>query len=291
MNVTRLTIWTVLCLSIFHGCLHGQNPAENAATPAEVQNASAATDDLSEGNIIALDLGEGVAMKFVKIPAGEFIMGSDEGEKGREEDESPQRKVTISKPFYMGVYEVTQEQYKLIMGKNPSRFKDPARPVERASWELAMEFCAKVSEMTGKTITLPTEAQWEYACRAGSTSRFHFGDDDYKLSEYARFIQGFNDWTAPVGQFKPNDWGLYDMHGNVWEWCLDLYERFYDAEDLTDPAGPEHGELKQDIHASARVVRGGSWFHRAISCRSANRNKLAQTYRELMTGFRVVMLD
>ena len=171
-------------------------------------------------NVITNSIG----MKLVLIPAGEFLMGSPESDSDAPDEEKPQHKVRISKPFYLGVTEVTQEQYERVMGENPSRFKgDPQRPVEKVSWEDAVAFCRKLSEKEGRTYRLPTEAEWEYACRAGSQTKWSFGDDDSALKEYAWYLDNADSTTHPVAQKKPNAWGLYDMHGNVWEWCQDWY--------------------------------------------------------------------
>jgi formylglycine-generating enzyme required for sulfatase activity len=196
---------------------------------------------------LTLDLGKGVTMRLVLIRPGTFVMGSPDSEKGHKADEGPQHEVTISKPFYMGVTEVTQAQYEAIMGTNPNKSKVPANPVDNVSWHEASDFCRKLSGKTGKTIRLPTEAEWEYACRAGTKTRFSFGDSDSALGDYA--------WTGdkrnPVGQKKPNAWGLYDMHGNVWQWCADWYGP-YSSEALTNPQGATSG--------NSRVLRGGAFI-------------------------------
>ena len=202
---------------------------------------------------LTLDLGNGVTMKLVLIPAGKFIMGSPDSEHGHQPDEGPQHVVVISKPFYMGVTEVTQAQYEAVMGtnpKNPYAFKGPANPVDSASWNEAVEFCRKLSEKTGKTVRLPTEAEWEYACRAGTKTRFSFGDSEGALGDYAWYMGNSGNKTQPVGRKKPNPWGLYDMHGNVMEWCADMYGN-YSSEASTDPQAPGSG--------GRRVFRGGSW--------------------------------
>jgi formylglycine-generating enzyme required for sulfatase activity len=237
---------------------------------------------------LTLDLGNNVSMKLLLIPAGKSMMGSPDGEKDGLTDERPQHEVTISKPFYLGVYEVTQEQYEQIMGKNPSEFKGAKYPVEAVIWEDAVEFCKKLSAKTGKTVSLPTEAQWEYACRAGTKTRFGFGDKDEDLGDYAWW--GYDNGnsekqTHPVGQKKPNAWGLYDMHGNVWEWCSDWYADSYANAKKQDPTGPDSGEL--------RVLRGGSWFSFPQHCRSASRNSKAVGNRILsifVGGFRVAVV-
>jgi formylglycine-generating enzyme required for sulfatase activity len=238
----------------------------------------------STDQTITLDLGEQVTMKLTLIPAGKFVMGSPSHEAGRGEDEGPQREVTISKPFYMGIHEITQGQYEVIMGSNPACFKGATRPVERVSWEDATEFCRRLSQKTGKKVTLPTEAQWEYACRAGSTTRFCFGDDAKQLAAYARYGQGVEEGTAPVGMGKPNAWGLYDMHGNVWEWCSDWYAKSYANLPLVDPTGLNSGQT--------RVLRGGCWYlsFTPAYCRSACRYDISPGGSGgNLCGFRVIV--
>ena len=228
----------------------------------------------------SLDLGGGVKMQLVLIRPGRFTMGSPPTEPQRESDEGPQREVTISKPFYMGVYEVTQEQYRTVTGKSPSRFQGPKNPVERVSWEEATAFCKALSEKTGPStglragapVRLPTEAEWEYACRAGTTTPFHTGETigtDQANYDGAYAYGGgsegvYREKTIAVGGFKPNPWGLYDMHGNVGEWCRDRYAaKHYAKGKKVDPAGPASG--------TAHVLRGGAWDTDPRYCRSAVR--------------------
>jgi formylglycine-generating enzyme required for sulfatase activity len=231
---------------------------------------------------LALDLGNGVTMKLVLIRPGKFMMGSPDSELGHEPDEGPQHEVVISKPFYMGVTEVTQAQYEAVMGTNPSDFKGPTNPVDKVSWNEAVEFCRRLSEKTRKTVRLPTEAEWEYACRAGSKTRFSFGDSDSILGDYAWYRSNSGSKPHPVGQKKPNAWGLYDMHGNVWEWCADRYGP-YSSEASTDPQGAGSG--------SARVVRGGSWVTGGTGdFRCAYRHRNDPAYRNYRYyGFRCAM--
>jgi formylglycine-generating enzyme required for sulfatase activity len=196
-------------------------------------------------------------------------------------NEKPAHEVTVSKPFYMGKYEVTQEQYETIIGNNPSCFKGRDLPVEMVSWDDCQTFCQKVSTLTGKTVRLPTEAEWEYACRAGTTTRFYSGNDEKDLAEAAWYAINSGWKTYPVGQKKPNDFGLYDMHGNVWEWCQDWFGA-YEPNAVTDPQGPASG--------FGRVLRGGSWYDDgATYCRSANRYGLTPDFQDLSDGFRVVV--
>jgi len=224
-----------------------------------------------------------IGMKLRLIPAGEFMMGSPETESDRENNET-QHRVSITKAFYLGVTEVTQKQYQKVMGTNPSEFKGPQNPVERVSWAEAVEFCGKLSAMpaektSGHVYRLPTEAEWEYACRSGTTTAYSFGDDASRLGDYGWFRGNSDSSTHPVGEKKPNAWGLYDMNGNVWEWCQDRYG-VYPGGSATDPTGATSG--------SFRVCRGGGWFHFAGYCRSAYRDWRTPEYRFSYLGFRVL---
>ncbi|MGA9189611.1 MAG: formylglycine-generating enzyme family protein [Methanosarcina sp.] len=220
-------------------------------------------------------------MEFVLIPEGEFMIGSPDDEVGRYDSEGPVHKVTIKNPFNLGKYPVTQKQWVAIMGSNPSRFKGDDLPVEQVSWDDVQEFIQKLNEMerTDK-YRLPSEAEWEYACRAGTTTRYSFGDDESKLDEYAWYSGDatYNEWdqnhykiqkegsTHPGDQKNPNKWGLYDMHGNVWELCQDSWHDNYNE-------APSDGRAWKDGNSSVRVIRGGGWNLHAASCRSANRSK------------------
>ena len=225
-----------------------------------------------------------IGMKLVLIPAGTFTMGSPLDEVGRRGDETP-HEVTISNSYYLGVYEVTQDQFEKVMGKNPSNFKEARNPVENVSWDDAVAYCKKLSELpeekaAGREYRLPTEAEWEYACRAGSSSVYFFGDSADSLPEYAWFGEGREGNSHPVGEKKPNRWGLYDMHGNVWEWCQDSH-RDYQSSAVTDPRGSGN-----DLF---RVTRGGSWPLAAFYCRSANRDWLHASKQLAVNGFRVAL--
>ena len=229
---------------------------------------------------LTVDLGGGVKMEFVLIPAGSFMMGDEKGM----DWEKPVHKVTITKPFYLGKYEVTQEQWQAVMGSNPSRFKGPKNPVERVSWDDCQAFLAKLNEKFrsgGAKFGLPTEAQWEFACRAGTTTQYSFGEDPAKLGDYAWWAENAKDTTHPVGQKKPNAWGLYDMHGNVWEWCADRWDaNYYAKSPANDPVGPDPG--------MDRVLRGGSLvFGRPDFFRCAYRYGHDPALRSLHDGLRV----
>jgi formylglycine-generating enzyme len=268
-----------------------------------------------------------LGMKMRMIPAGEFLMGSQETEKDRSENEGPQHQVRITKPFYMGDTTVTKDQfaafmrdsgyrtdaekagnswlvvgttYKVVDGMNwkSAGFEQAGNhPVVHVSWNDAKAFCSWLSKKEGKEYRLPTEAEWEYACRAGSTTQFSFGDDDDDLHKYGNYCDRSNtngftwqdkahqdgyDRTAPVGSFKPNPWGLYDMHGNVWQWCEDLYEEdYYRKSPDADPTGPAQG--------NERVIRGGSWYRNPRFCRSTFRKQYLPVTRCDDFGFRVVV--
>jgi len=231
------------------------------------------------------------------IPAGTFLMGSPASEPDRDSDESPQTQVTISRGFWMGKYEVTQRQYLEVMGANPAYFTgDLDRPVEQVSWNGAVAYCSKLTELeraagrlpAGYEYRLPTEAQWEYACRAGTTTATAFGNS---LSSTQANFDGNDPYnggspgpsmhrTTSVGSYAPNAWGLYDMHGNVWEWCADWYEGTYPGGSVTDPKGPTSG--------SNRVNRGGSWNNNGQNCRSAHRAGFNPENRNNNLGFRSV---
>ena len=232
----------------------------------------------------SMDLGGGVKLDLVLIPAGEFTIGSPQSEKERSSNEGPQHLVRLTKPFYMGVTEVTQAQWKAVMESNPSNFMGDDLPVETVSWDDAVEFCRKLSDKEGRDYRLPTEAEWEYACRAGSTARFCFGDSKSSLGDYAWYSNNSGGKTHPVKSKKLNAFGLYDMHGNVWEWCSDWYgSGYYSKTPASDPQGPSTGR--------SRVVRGGSWYYAPRYCRSANRGYNAPGSRSYSSGFRVVVLD
>jgi sulfatase modifying factor 1 len=253
--------------------------AEEAARKA--QEAAAKLEAARESQVAAVTPGKtyripGVGLEMIQVPAGEFLMGSPSSEKDRDDDEV-QHRVRLTQPFWLGKFEVTQEQWKAVMGSNPSDFKGGDLPVENVSWEDAMEFCHKLNQMdnnrpSGYVYKLPTEAQWEYACRAGTTTATAFGDSLSSREAnfdgnypYAGAAKGLDlAKTTPVGIYSPNAWGFYDMHGNVYEWCADWYGD-YPAGSVVDPSGPSSG--------TDRVLRGGSWVSNGRSCRSANRNR------------------
>jgi formylglycine-generating enzyme required for sulfatase activity len=267
-------------------------PSSPAVTPVKAENVDAGaakTKPVSEPNVPAgMGVTNSIGMKLRLIPAGEFMMGSPRTDSGRIDNET-QHRVSITKPFYLGVTEVTQEQYQKVMGTNPSRFQEPQNPVETVFWADAVEFCRKLSAMpaektAGHVYRLPTEAEWEYACRAGTTTVYGFGDDASRLGDYGWFdgnTEESDSKTHPVGEKKPNAWGLYDMHGGVYEWCQDWYGSYpRSGSARTDPTGAASGDT--------RVVRGGSWNSSARICRSAYRDAFMPDYRVYLLGFRVL---
>ena len=227
----------------------------------------------------------GIGMTMVRIQPGRFDMGSVAGQADRQEDEGPSHQVRLRSGFHVSAHEVTQAQYQRVMGQNPSRFsKGGDFPVEGVSWADAQAFCTKLSEEEGRRYRLPTEAQWEYACRAGGSTRFASGDADSDLDAYGWHSGNAEKATHSVGQKRPNAWGLYDMHGNVYEWCQDWYAKdYYGRSPGEDPSGPDTG--------STRVVRGGSWKGGPAECRSANRGSFDAGQRSEEVGFRVVCVD
>ncbi|MGD1713995.1 SUMF1/EgtB/PvdO family nonheme iron enzyme [Dapis sp. BLCC M172] len=235
------------------------------------------------------DLGNGIKLEMVYIPGGSFIMGSPEKEERRFNTETPQHQVTLQ-PFYMSKYPITQEQYQVIMDKNPSYFKGRNRPVETVTWYNAAKFCEQLSEKTRKIYSLPSESEWEYACRAGTTTPFYFGETI--TSELANYNGNFTYRDAPkgkyqqqttnVGSFPPNPFGLYDMHGNVWEWCLDIWHDNYNG-------APNDGSPWQDRDIDSSPLRGGSWYDNPEFCRSAIRvSYFGRVFRYNYFGFRIV---
>ena len=220
-----------------------------------------------------------LGMEFVLIPAGSFMMGAAPSETDREDDEI-QRQVTISRSFYLGKFEVTQEQWEKVMGNNPSYFKNcPKCPVESVSWDEAQNFILKLNARGEGKYRLPTEAEWEYAARARTATKFGFGENENLLGEYGWFAGNSQNKTQPVGSKLPNPWGLYDMHGNVWEWVGD-WKGDYRPEAATDPTGPPSGVDK--------IGRGGGWNFSPQYLRSANRSYYSPKFRYNYLGLRLV---
>jgi formylglycine-generating enzyme required for sulfatase activity len=211
-------------------------------------------------------------MDFCRIPAGTFFMGEQE----------TLHQVTLTKDFYLARYPITQALWQTIMGNNPSHFKGENHPVDQVSWEDVQEFIANLNERTGENLyRLPTEAEWEYACRSGSSGTYCLGDDEKLLGEYAWYSNNSDQETHPVGEKKPNAWGLHDMHGNVWEWCQDWYGDYFQGS-VIDPVGLSSG--------TDRVSRGGGWNLLAGYCRSGYRNRFSPGFCSHYIGFRLAAL-
>jgi formylglycine-generating enzyme required for sulfatase activity len=269
-----------------------------------------------EAKYFVEDLGNGVTLEMVQIPGGTFMMGSPETEAGRYNDESPQHQVTVP-DFFMGKYPVTQAHYQAVMkqgiiGKilggnsvnpDPSHFKGDKLPVEQVSWDDAVEFCQKLSQKTGKIYRLPSEAEWEYACRAGTTTPFYFGetittdlanyrgtDWDYNGNiypgNYGQAPKGqYREKTTSVGSFPANAFGLYDMHGNVWEWCQDSWHENYNG------APTDGSTWLSSKDTNIKLLRGGSWEFDSGHCRCAVHSGFKRAYRRNSVGFRVVAVS
>ena len=265
--------------------------ATNVAVPSAAvrSNAPPTPTNAPPRNPITL---ASLGLELVPIEPGTFLMGSPTNEADRETNEGPQTQVRITKGFWMGKHEVTQGQYEAVMGTNPSRFKgDRNLPVEYVSWRDATNFCARLTEqerqagrlLTGHVFRLPTEAEWEYACRAGTKNRFSFGDDPRlsELAKYAWYSKNSTNMTHGVGLKLPNAWGLRDMHGNVGEWCLDWYSGSLPGGSVSDPKGPPS--------SSNRVFRSGLWNYAASDCRSAYRGYDGPGNRGSGIGFRLLL--
>jgi len=260
------------------GSNDGGWPAANALTPAQAREKQRqAARDTDRPKTMTIDLGRGVTMRMVLIPPGTFAMGSPASEKDRDDDET-QHLVRITKAFYLGAYEVTQPGYEAVAGNARSSFKGARNPAEMISWNDAVAFCHKASHLSGRRVRLPTEAEWEYACRAGTGTRFHSGTRDTDLNPVGWYRSNSGGKTHPIAAKKPNAWGLYDMHGNVWEWCSDWYGK-YNAGVQVDPKGVANGR--------DRVLRGGSWLDTPWYCRCAIRLGRTPGFRGDYLGFRV----
>ena len=272
-----------------------------ALPPASAASASVPTASLRER---VVTLADGLTFTFVEVPAGGFVMGSPELEAGRASDEGPQREVTLPRPYWIGKYEVTQAQWREVMKDNPATFRDygasPSYPVEGVSWLDAQEFIARLGARGVGRFRLPTEAEWEYAARAGTTTRYHTGDSPESLAGSANVFDPktaalWPQWrdralatddghvfTAPVGSFAPNACGLHDMHGNVWEWTADWHAvDWYARSPASDPTGPRTGDN--------RVRRGGSWHTWPFYARCSYRNWVTPQSRYTLIGFRLLL--
>ena len=276
-----MVLFLVGAVTLIEGCSNGKDPQEKEEPAVEkvasVSNEKDITKETtkkeSSGKEEITDLGKDVKLEMILIPAGKFVMGSPASEKGHRVNET-QHEVTLTKPFYMGKYEVTQEQWDAVMVNNRSFYRGPKLPVTSVSWENCQEFIKKLNAKTSGGYRLPTEAEWEYSCRAGTTTAYSNGDS---ITKNDSNVEGLS--TKVVGSYKPNAFGLYDMHGNVWEWCED-WKVDYPKEAVIDPKGPETGKN--------RVLRGGSFTGVGLHSRSANWfDNLPSTWNIDYLGFRL----
>jgi formylglycine-generating enzyme required for sulfatase activity len=274
---------TLIVVSMFVACVEEDKaPEAEYSTPTHTPTPTSSptpTPSATLGNTYT----NSISMEFLLIPAGDFEMGSPSTGADDFEywAEAPVHQVAIQNAFYMCSYEITQGQWRAVMGSNPSFFTGDDLPVEQVSWDDVQEFIKKLNAKEGTDkYRLPSEAEWEYACRAGTTTRYSFGDSDLKLGEYAWYDDEFGE-THPVGQKKPNPWGLYDMHGNVWEWVQDTFHGNYNG-------APSDGSAWEGGSGSPRIIRGGSWLDGAYYCRSAKRRVDDPGNRRGTVGFRLV---
>jgi len=270
-----------------------------ALAPFDAAQASRHQEEWAKHLGIEVEGTNSIGQTFVLIPPGTFTMG----QAGGDSDEKP-HEVTLSRAYFLGATEVTNGQWERVMGSVPSNWKEVDRPVEQVSWEDAVAFCQKLSWLpeereAGRVYRLPTEAEWEYACRAGTETQYSYGDDESRLGEYAWVFRNSRKQTWPVGLKKPNAWGLYDLHGNVWEWCSDWYGKYPNGP-VTDPQGqlsdalssggvPRPGLVGNSVEASGRVFRGGGWDGSARYCRSALRDGGNPSIRGHGLGFRLAL--
>jgi formylglycine-generating enzyme required for sulfatase activity len=268
------------------GMVLGAAGCDRTQAASETQPVS--TQPVTLTRELTLDLGDGVGIKLVLIPAGKFTMGSPPTEKGRMWGED-QHEVTINNPFYMGMYPVTVDQYSRFvrdtgrLHQNPRFPQAGDHPVACVSWDDAQAFCKWSSKKTGRMVALPSDAQWEYACRAGSATKFYFGDNDDQLGDYAWFAGNSGNTTHPVGRKKPNAWGLYDMHGNVCQWCLDYLPSYN--------KGPNDFDWNTGLRVrDFKVIRGGTYAADSTWCRDANRGGgVHDDRRPPVYGFRIIV--
>ena len=260
------------CVQLAAQLIGGSGGSYIPVRPSQTQSGDISTLTINVGN---------VSFEMVKVEAGSFIMGCTSEQGNCDNDESPYHRVTISSDYYIGKYEVTQELYEAVMGVNPSNFKGFDRPVEMVSWNDAQEFCAELSRMTGSRFRLPTEAEWEYAARGGNKSTNAKFSGSSIVANVAWYTDNSGGQTHPVGKLHPNELGIYDMSGNVWEWCQDWYGT-YASNTQTDPQGPSSGRYC--------VLRGGSLNSNASNCRVAHRSHISPGHRHYYSGFRLVLV-
>lgn len=292
---TRITaVLAGLLIGSIAGCGAGQPNSNDgpqfAKAPFDSEQAKAHQQAWSEHLDADVEITNSMGMKFMLIPPGEFMMGAAPADEQATKNERPRHRVRITQPFYLVATEVTQGQWIAVMETQPWQGqRDVAEgtdvPAVHVRWEDAVEFCRRLSTKEGKEYRLPTEAEWEYACRAGTQTAYHFGDEEADLGDYGLYweLGGENKEHAdPVAQRKPNAWGLFDMHGNVCELCSDWSSNYYYAKSpLDDPPGNSRGDH--------RVIRGGAWPLLSPECRSSSRSHTGRPYQERILGFRVVL--
>ena len=293
--MNRLSYFWIALLLLFHAACEAEETPPLAAAPFDSDHAKALQTEWADhlGTPVHITIPIGITLSL--IPPGESTMGSPMTEAGRSERETEHR-VRITKPFYLSVHEVTQQQYEKVMGNNPSWFgglgngNDRASaidtsqlPVERVTWNKSVAFCRKLSEHQGAKYRLPTEAEWEYACRAGTSTAYSCGNDVRQLPHYAWYEDNSKNTTHPVGKKLPNAWGLFDMHGNVSEWCQDWYARYGNEKVASAPAGP----ASADSIAPHRVLRSGAFNLQPKCGRAADRYSNLPGYRAPNVGFRL----
>jgi formylglycine-generating enzyme required for sulfatase activity len=266
-NLFVLSVGVIVCLGCSGVLVETSTPTMGPTSAPTTSGTATSAASAKVGETAKIEIpGTNVTIEMVSIPGGSFEMGSPADEEGRHDVEGPVHTVKLS-PFWMGKYEVTQAEWKAVMGSrsNSSYFKGDDLPVEMVGWYECQEFIRKMNEkVPGGGFRLPSEAEWEYACRAGSRSRYCFGNSDSGLGEYAWSTSNSGNQTHPVGQKRANAWGLYDMHGNVSEWCQDWYHDSYTG-------APSDGSAWESPSGSVRVLRGGSLFLDPWYCRSSNR--------------------
>ncbi len=261
--------------------LEGQTATIAGVLTANTTVATNTASSLS-GNTITIPVKNGISIDMVRVEAGTFTMGATSEMEDPYDWEKPTHQVTLTNDYYIGKYEVTQALWKAVMGNNPSNFKGDNLPVEKVSWDDCQEFINKLNRITGKTFRLPTEAEWEYAARGGKKSRGYQYSGSNNISDVAWYSDNSGNMTNDVGSKQANELGIYDMTGNVWEWCQDRYGR-YDSFSQVNPTGANSG--------SDRVYRGGSWSYTARYCRSSFRLRITSGYRRSFLGFRLVLSE
>lgn len=269
MKKTMIIALALLAAGLLFSLFFGQGPIQSSVVASPVY----------DGDTLIIDLGGGVAMEMVKIPAGTFQMGGTSI--AGFAHERPLKTVTIDKDYYIGKYEVTQEQWRAIMGTNPSHFKGRNRPVEQVSWNDCKAFCRAARKKTGCPLRLPSEAEWEYACRAGTSCAYCFGDDLAGLRQYAWYSDDAENHSHEVGGKLPNAFGLYDMHGNVYEWCEDIWK--VDDDDISSSDVPSWARQEKNVY---HVLRGGGWNSNAFDCQATVRESGIPDGRGCADGFR-----